>query len=87
MPSIRVERYIPVPPTRIGTAPEYHDRIFRLFRRLAPRDRSPGPGTGLAIDRTIGVRHGGRARLESAEGGGSTFYFTIPADLLGGGTA
>ena len=70
----------------IGIAPEYHDRIFRLFRRLAPRDRSPGSGTGLAIVHRGVERHGGRAWLESAEGEGSTFNFTIPADLLGGGT-
>ncbi len=71
----------------IGIAPEYHDRIFRMFQRLHPRDRYPGSGIGLAIVHRIVERHGGRVWLESAEGEGSTFYFTIPADPPGGVSA
>ena len=62
----------------IGIAPEYHDRIFQMFQRLHTRDRYPGSGIGLAIVQRIVERHGGRAWLESTEGEGSTFYFTIP---------
>lgn len=62
----------------IGIAPEYHDRIFQMFQRLHTRDRYPGSGIGLAIVQRIVERHGGRVWLESTEGEGSTFYFTIP---------
>lgn len=71
----------------IGIAPEYHDRIFQMFQRLHPRDRYPGSGLGLAIVHRIVERHGGRVWLESAEGEGSTFFFTIPADPPGGVSA
>ena len=67
----------------IGIAPEYHDRIFQMFQRLHTRDRYPGSGIGLAIVQRIVERHGGRVWLESAEGEGSTFFFTLPANPPG----
>ncbi|MEN6517345.1 MAG: ATP-binding protein [Methanospirillum sp.] len=69
----------------IGIAPEYHDRIFHMFQRLHPRDRYPGSGIGLAIVQRIVARHGGRVWLESEEGKGSTFFFTIPLTPPGEG--
>lgn len=71
----------------IGIAPEYHDRIFQMFQRLHPRDRYPGSGIGLAIIQRIVERHGGRVWLESAEGEGSTFFFTLPVTPPDGGSA
>jgi PAS domain S-box-containing protein len=61
----------------IGIAPEYHERIFGVFKRLHGRD-VPGTGIGLAICKRIVDHHGGRLWLESEIGGGSTFYFTFP---------
>ncbi|WP_433046940.1 ATP-binding protein [Dactylosporangium sp. CS-033363] len=58
----------------IGIAPDRHEEVFRIFRRLSGGE---GAGVGLTIARRIVERHGGRMWLESTPGEGSTFWFTV----------
>jgi PAS domain S-box-containing protein len=61
-----------------GIAAQFHDQVFEMFRTLRPRDQVEGSGMGLAMVRKHIEVAGGRLRLESARGEGSTFRFTWP---------
>jgi len=63
-----------------GIPPQYHEVIFRKFERVktqgVPRTRSSG--LGLAFCKLVVDAHGGRIWVQSAEGQGSSFHFTLP---------
>ena len=62
----------------IGIEKEFHEEIFRIFKRLNEEDDDKkGTGVGLTFVRKIIDRHGGSIWLESEPGQGTTFYFTI----------
>jgi light-regulated signal transduction histidine kinase (bacteriophytochrome) len=61
-----------------GIRAQFHAPIFEMFRTLRPRDQVEGSGMGLSIVRKHIDVSGGTLRLESAEGQGSTFCFTLP---------
>ncbi|MFT5467374.1 MAG: PAS domain S-box-containing protein [Verrucomicrobiales bacterium] len=65
----------------IGIKKDYQDRIFKIFQRLHSREDYDGTGIGLAVVNKIIERHHGRIWVESAEGEGSTFYFTLDRPL------
>lgn len=61
-----------------GIAPENLNRIFQPFFTTKP----PGEGTGLGlcIVQRIASQAGGRVRVESKLGKGSTFFVTLPIE-------
>ncbi len=61
-----------------GIDPHHHQQIFGVFKRLHGRE-VPGTGIGLALVKRVVERHGGKIRVESAEGEGAAFIFTLPA--------
>ena len=60
----------------IGVQPDNATRIFGMFSRVD--GQAEGIGVGLAVCRRVVEAHGGRIWVESAEGGGSAFRFTLP---------
>jgi PAS domain S-box-containing protein len=61
----------------IGISKEYFDKIFIIFKRLHTRDQYSGTGIGLSVTKKIINKQGGKIWVESKEGEGTTFYFTL----------
>jgi signal transduction histidine kinase len=66
--------------TGCGIAPESIEKIFERLYQEPDHDREArkGLGLGLYISRELVVRQGGKIRVESIRGKGSTFFFTVP---------
>jgi two-component system phosphate regulon sensor histidine kinase PhoR len=62
----------------VGIAEEEVPRIFERFYRVDKSRTGSGTGLGLSIAKHIVEAHGGKIWVESVNGQGSTFYFTIP---------
>jgi len=66
--------------TGIGIAPEDQEKVFEEFRQVGTAAKKvEGTGLGLTLCRKFVELHGGRIWVQSQEGVGSTFTFTIPA--------
>lgn len=72
----RVE--IEVSDNGIGIAPEFHERIFRMFQKLETHQQRSGSGIGLAIVKRTIESQGGAISLDSKLGEGATFRFQWP---------
>ncbi len=64
---------VTVADTGPGVAPEVAAQLFKAFVST----KMEGMGLGLSICRTIVEANGGRIWMESAEGGGTQFHFTL----------
>jgi PAS domain S-box-containing protein len=66
----------------IGIAREYQPHIFEQYYRLVDDEHKKyaGLGIGLYIAAEIVRRHNGKIWVESEEGKGSTFSFSLPVD-------
>lgn len=63
----------------IGIEPRHHDRLFRIFERLHPRDQFAGNGIGLAIVKKAVEQMGGAVGIEAKDGPGTRFTVDLPA--------
>jgi PAS domain S-box-containing protein len=71
--------FIRVQDKGIGISEDEQKRIFQPYHRVEQdRQQFPGMGLGLAVAKQIVEAHGGKIWLESQQGKGSTFSFTVP---------
>jgi two-component system phosphate regulon sensor histidine kinase PhoR len=64
--------------TGIGIPKEELPRVFERFYKGDKARTGEGTGMGLAIAKHVVEAHGGSIRVESEEGEGSTFSFSLP---------
>jgi signal transduction histidine kinase len=62
----------------VGIPMERQQQIFERFYRIDGNESIPGIGLGLYISKEIIRRHGGTIWVESQQGSGSTFSFSLP---------
>ena len=66
--------------TGTGIPKDQLDKVFERFTKLNAKKQ--GTGLGLSISRMIVEKLGGEIGVESEEGKGSTFWFTLPVQPL-----
>jgi two-component system phosphate regulon sensor histidine kinase PhoR len=63
--------------TGVGIPDRYLPRIFEQFFRVPEQGPGTGVGLGLAIVKDIVEAHGGTVAVESQDGKGSSFFFSL----------
>lgn len=64
--------------TGIGVAPQHLPHLFERFYKANRSRRDSGTGLGLSIVKQLVEAHGGQITVESQEGEGCAFAFTVP---------
>ncbi|MFA6596389.1 MAG: PAS domain S-box protein [Ignavibacteriaceae bacterium] len=66
--------------TGVGINKENVDKLFKLEKTISTNGTANehGTGLGLLLCKEMIERHGGKIRVESEQGKGSTFFFTVP---------
>ena len=59
-----------------GIEPQYHHKIFDIFKTLQSRDKKDNTGIGLSIVKKAVESQGGEMKVKSQQDRGSTFSFT-----------
>jgi len=62
----------------MGIAPENQAKLFERYYRATSDNQTSGLGLGLYISSEIVKRHDGAIGVDSIQGHGTTFWFTIP---------
>jgi signal transduction histidine kinase len=63
-----------------GIAKKYQEKIFHLFQTLKPKDQAESTGIGLSLIEKTVTHWGGKIWVESEQGEGCAFIFTIPKE-------
>jgi len=73
---------VSVTDTGPGIAAEDMGKLFQPFHQLdgSIRRRHEGSGLGLSISKGFLELHGGKLWVESTQGAGTTFFFSLPVD-------
>ena len=73
---------VSVTDTGIGIAAKDQEAVFEEFRQIGTdyTKKAEGTGLGLALTRKFVELHGGKIRVTSVVGKGSTFTFTLPVN-------
>jgi signal transduction histidine kinase len=73
---------VQVQDTGVGISPDELASLFQKYQQSTSGKTSEhkGTGLGLVVSKMIVEAHGGKIWVESEEGKGTTFVFTLPAD-------
>jgi signal transduction histidine kinase len=63
-----------------GIAPDLKDKVFDWFESQSQGSRRRGPGLGLSLVRSFVELHGGKVRVDSIVGRGTTVICDFPTD-------
>jgi signal transduction histidine kinase len=63
-----------------GVAPEVKDKVFDWFESHSQGSRHRGAGLGLSLVRSFVELHGGKVRMDSVVGQGTTVICDFPTD-------